>query len=248
VLYLSFGMPGNGPNRMNPNKKIARIIGVLFIVATVINIIGTSFIGSVINSPNWLSLISSNAVDIKIGSLLVFLSALASVSIAICLYPIIKKFNPYLALTAVIFRTIESVFYIVAAVGSLSLIVLGQEYLKAGSPNNSYFQTLGNYTLTACDVSGFIFAVIAFSLGAIAYYVIFYQAKLVPRWLSVWGILSSLLLLIAVFSALYHGPAFAIAGATMILAASIALQEMVLAVWLIVKGFNPSTIASGSVK
>lgn len=233
---------------MNTNIKIARTVGVLFIIATVVNIIGTSFIGSVLNSPNWLSLVSSNAVDIKTGSLLVFLSALASVSIAICLYPILKKYNPYLALTSVVFRTVESVFYIVSAVGSLSLIVLGQEYLKAGSPNNSYFQTLGNFILTARDVSGFIFAVIAFSLGAVAYYLIFYQTKLVPRWLSVWGIVSCLLLLTAVFSALYHGPAFAIAGVTMILAASIALQEMVLAVWLIVKGFNPSAIASLSDK
>lgn len=237
-------MPGSGLNKMNTNKNIARTVGVLFIVAIVINIVGTSFIGSVLNSPNWLSLISSNAGDIKIGSLLVFLSALASVSIGIWLYPILKKYNPYLALTAVIFRTIESVFYIVSAVGSLSLIVLGQEYLKAGSPDNSYFQTLGNFILTASEVSGFIFAVIAFSLGGIAYYYIFYQTKLVPHWLSVWGIISCLLLLTAVFSTLYHGPAFAIAGMTMILAASIALQEMVLAVWLIIKGFNSPVITS----
>ena len=187
---------------MNTNKKIARIIGVILIIATVVNIAGTRFIDSVLSSSNWLGMISAGAVQVKIGSLLVFLSALASVSIAICLYPILKKYNPYLALTAVIFRLIESVFYIVSAVGSLSLIVLGQEYLKAGSPNNSYFQTLGNFILTARDVSGFIFAVIAFSLGTIAYYFIFYQTKLVPRWLSVWGILSCFLLLIAVFSAL----------------------------------------------
>lgn len=227
---------------MNTNKKNAKIVGVLLIIATVANIIGTNFIDSVLDSPNWLGMVSAGAAQIKIGSLLVFLSALASVGIAIWLYPILKKYNPYLALTAVIFRTIESVFYIVSAVGSLSLIVLGQEYLKAGSPDNSYFQTLGNFILTAREVSGFIFAVIAFSFGAIVYYFIFYQTKLVPRWLSAWGIVSCLLLLFAVFSALYHGPAFAIVGATMILAASIALQEMVLAVWLIVKGFNPSAI------
>ena len=239
-------MPGNGLNKMKSNKKIARVIGVLFIAATVINIAGTRIIDSVLNSSNWLGMISANANQIKIGTFLVFLSALASVSIAIWLYPILKKYNPFLALTAVIFRAIEAVFYIVAAVGSLSLIVLGQEYLKAGSPNHSYFQTLGNYILTACDVSGFIFAVIAFSLGGLVYYYIFYQTKLVPRWLSVWGIVSCLLLLIAVFSALYRGPAFAIAGTTMILAVSIALQEMVLAVWLIVKGFNLSNITSVS--
>lgn len=229
---------------MNSNKKIARIVGVLFIVATAVNIAGTRFVDSILNSSNWLGIISAGAAQIKTGSFLVFLSALASVSIAICLYPILTKYNPYLALTAVIFRTIEAFFYIVSAVGSLSLIILGQEYLKAGSPNNSYYQTMGNFILTACDVSGFIFAVVAFSLGGLAYYVVFYQTKLVPRWLSVWGIISCLLLLTAVFSAIYNGPAFAIAGATMILAVSIALQEMVLAVWLILKGFNPAVISS----
>jgi len=232
--------------KMNSNRKIAITVGVLFIVATVVNIAGTRFIDSVLSSSDWLEMISAGAVQVKLGSFLVFLSALASVSIAIWLYPILKKYNPFLALTAVIFRTIESIFYIVSAIGSLSLINLGQEYLKAGSPQNSYFQTIGNFVLTARDVSGFIFAVIAFSLGGFAYYYIFYQTKLVPRWLSVWGILSCLMLSIAVFSALYNGPPFAIAGTTMILAASIALQEMVLAVWLIVKGFNPSVIASAS--
>jgi len=236
----------NNMGKMNSNKKIATTVGVLFIVATVVNIAGTRFIHSVLSSSDWLGMISAGAVQVKLGSFLVFLSALASVSIAIWLYPILKKYNPFLALTAVIFRTIESIFYIVSAIGSLSLINLGQEYLKAGSPRNSYFQTIGNFVLTARDVSGFIFAVIAFSFGGLAYYYIFYQTKLVPRWLSVWGILSCLMLLIAVFSALYNGPPFAIAGTTMILAASIALQEMVLAMWLIVKGFNPSVIASAS--
>lgn len=219
-------------------SKVAKIVGVLFIVATFVNIAGTSVMKSTLTASNWLSLASENANQLKIGSVLVFISALASVSIAIWLFPILKKYNPYLALTAVIFRAIEAVFYIVSAVGSLSLIVLGQEYLKAGSPSGSYFQTIGNLVLTARDAAGFVFAVIAFAFGGLAYYYIFYQTKLVPRWLSVWGILSCLSLLVAVFTAVSNGPAFAIAGPMMALAASIFLQEIVLAVWLIVKGFN----------
>ena len=232
---------------MDTNKKTARIVGVLFIIATVSSIVGTIVVGSTLDtSSSWLGFISAHAVQIKVSSLLHFIAALGSVSIAVWLYPILKKYNPYLALTAVVFRTIEAVFYTVAAVGSLSLITIGQEYLKAGSPKDSFFQALGNYLLTTRDAASFIFAVIAFVLVALAYYFIFYQSKLVPLWLSVWGILSCIFLLIAVFSSLYNGPAFAIAGKTMILAASIAIQEMVLAVWLIVKGFNPSAIASKS--
>lgn len=225
-------------------KTVAKIVGILLITATVINVIGNDLIRPVLSSENWLSVVSEQANQIKLGSILVFVSALASVGIAIWLYPILKKYNPYLALTAVIFRVIEAVFYTVSVVGALALITLGQEYLKAGSPSDSYFQVIGSFVLTARDASGFVFAVTAFALGALAYYYIFYRAKLVPRWLSVWGIISCIILLIAVYSAVSSGPAFAIAGPTMMLAASIALQEMVLAIWLIVKGFSPSVVTS----
>jgi len=233
---------------MNSNRKIAMIVGFLFIIATVVGVAGGRVLDSALSKSNWLGLVSTNANTIKIGVTLMLIAALASVSIAVWLYPVLKKYNPYLALTAVIFRAIEAVFYIVAVAVTLPLIALGQEYLKAGSPDSSYFQTIGNYVLTIKDGSGFFFAVIPFALGALAYYYIFYQSRLVPRWLSVWGILSCLALLVASFSALFSGPPFAIAGGWMILAAPIALQEMVLAVWLIVKGFNPSAIASEAAK
>jgi hypothetical protein len=205
-------------------RKVAVVIGVLFIIATVVNVAGTNLIGSALSA--------ANMGILKIGSLFQFISALCSVGIAVWLYPILKKYNPYLALTAVIFRTIEAVFYILSALLSLSLTTIGQGLLTD--------TTIQNYILTVRDISGFVYAVLAFIAAGIAYYVIFYQTKLVPRWLSVWGILSCLTLLIAVLSAIYHGPAFTISGPMMILAAPIALQEMVLAIWLIVKGFNSS--------
>lgn len=219
-------------------RKIATIVGLMLIVATVVNVAGSRIISSVLSNSNWLDTIFTNTNPIKIGVVMLLISALASVSIAVWLYPILRKYNPYLALTAVVFRTIEAVFYIVAAVVTLPLIDLGRKYLEAGSPDNSYFQTIGSYILTLKDGSGFIFAVIPFALGGLAYYFVFYQSKLVPRWLSVWGILACFTLLAASSVALFGGPPFTIAGSMMVLAAPIALQEMVLAVWLIVKGFN----------
>ena len=193
-------------------RKIAIVVGGLFIVATVVNLIGSNIIHS--------SLSSGNMVNLKIGALLNFIAALSSVSIAIWLYPILKKYNPYLALTAVVFRAIEAVFYIISIALSLSLAYFGKELLPMS------------------DVFGFVFAVLAFIPGGIAYYIVFYQTKLIPRWLSVWGILSCLTLLVSVLSAIFNGPPFAVGGPMMVLAAPIALQEMVLAVWLIAKGFK----------
>jgi hypothetical protein len=86
--------------------------------------------------------------------------------------------------------------------------------------------------------------VFAFSLGALMYYWIFYQSKLVPRWLSVWG-------LIGVTLGIANGLYDMFGGITnetisMVLDLPIFVQEMVLALWLIVKGFNVSAMAAPS--
>jgi hypothetical protein len=76
------------------------------------------------------------------------------------------------------------------------------------------------------------------------YYYVFYQSKLIPRWLSGWGLIGAVLMILACVLTVVDGQPFSISGMLMLLAAPIAVQEMVLAVWLIVKGFNPTVIAS----
>jgi hypothetical protein len=86
-------------------------------------------------------------------------------------------------------------------------------------------------------------AVFAFCLGAFMYYCLFLQSRLIPRWLSGFGIVAIILMMAACVLALFSGNRIT---SYIPLAAPIAVQEMVLAVWLIVKGFNPSVIASSS--
>ena len=83
--------------------------------------------------------------------------------------------------------------------------------------------------------------VFAFSLGAAMYYVLFYQSRLVPRWLSGWGIVAVIVMMTACLLALFSDTP--ITGYTL-LVLPIAVQEMVLAVWLLVKGFSPSVLQS----
>ena len=80
--------------------------------------------------------------------------------------------------------------YIVAVVGLLSLLTLSQEYVKAGASNASVFQVSGT-VLLAIQNGPAELGVIAFTVGALMYYYVFYQSKLIPRWLSGWGILAA---------------------------------------------------------
>jgi len=227
-------------------RKIARIAGGLFIIATLASILSLPFLGSV-NASNYLVSISANGNQVMTGILLAFIAAIASASIAISLYPILRKYSEGLALGAVGFRLIEGVLYIVGIVGLFYLLTLSQEFVKAGAPSSSYFQTLGVLLLAGYHWVSNAGAPLVFSLGASMYYYIFYQTKLVPRWLSGWGLVGATLCLASSLLVM-----FSLIGSfstsQVVLNLPIAVQEMALAVWLIVKGFNPSAIALRSAK
>jgi len=232
---------------MNTNKKIAIIAGVLFIIATVASVLGTLFSKPILDATDYLIKISANENRIAIGALFKFIAAAASAGIAISLYPILKKYNQGLALGSVGFRIIEGMLGIVGVICLLLLTTLSQEFVKAGAPDSSYFQTSGALIVAVRDWMGNVAGLLAFGLGALMYYYIFFQTKLVPRWLSGWGLIG--IILIIVISMLVMFRVIAPMSTTQIvLAVPIGLQEMVLAVWLIVKGFNPSAIASLSAK
>ena len=145
--------------------------------------------------------------------------------------------NETLAIGSIVFRgVLEAVTYIAIAIISLLILTLSQEYVKAEAPDASYFQTTGALLLAAEDWITHILAIV-FSIGALIIYYLFYQSTLIPRWLSIWGIIGGLLYLSV--------PLLGIFGSALdILMAPLAIQEMVLAVWLITKGFNSSAIAS----
>lgn len=233
---------------MNTNRRTAIVAGVLFIIATAASVLGSGLTGSIVGAPDYLVQIAANKNTVVLGALLTFVAAAGSAGIAISLYPVLRKHNEGLAMGAVGFRLVEAVFYIVGALGLLALLSLGQEYASAGSQAAPTLQVVGALLLAVRSWAGFVFGVISFCVGAAMYYYVLYRSRLIPRWLSAWGLAGialvfSMALLIA-FGERPSGPS----GSLALLAVPIALQEMVLAVWLIAKGFNPSAIATLSAK
>ena len=235
-------------SKINTNRKTAVIAGTLFIVATTASLLGNSLTGPVLGGPDYLSSVSSHGNRIIAGALLSFLAAVTSSGIAISLYPVLKKYSEGLAIGAVGFRLIEGIFYMVGALCLLALLPVSHQFVSAGTQDASTLQTIGHLLLALNDLAGFVFGVLAFCLGGLMYYLVFYQARLIPRWLSVWGIVALVLLLTAVFLTLFDGEPYSVSGNLIFLALPIALQEMVLALWLIIKGFNSTAPTSESVK
>jgi hypothetical protein len=224
---------------MNP-RKTARIVGVLFIIGTVAGIL--SFIGvGPQGTPDYLVNVYANGNQVITGALLVLIMGVAIAPIPVMLFPILKKYNESLALGYVVFRVLEVATYIGIVVSWLLLLTLSQEYVLAGAPDASHYQTLGTLVKAVGEWIDPIL-VIVFSISALILNYIFYRSKLVPRWLSGWGLFGATLHLAEGLLAVFGFPDISVLGIPVYL--PIGLQEMVYAVWLIVKGFNPSAINS----
>jgi hypothetical protein len=217
-------------------RKRAIITGTLFIVATASSLVSASILGSSLAAPDYLAKISAVQSRMILSVIFQFVAAATSAGIAMSLYPVLRKHNEGLALGAVGFRIIEGVFYLVAALGLLSLVSLSQEYVRVGAALASQFQIIGTMIMAVRKWAGFVLAVVAFCIGASMYYYVFFRTKLVPRWLSGWGLVALAILLTMVILVMFGGEP---SGMILVLALPIAVQEMVLAVWLIAKGFDP---------
>jgi hypothetical protein len=226
-------------------RKNAISVGVLFIIATVLGVMGKmKFLSPILDAPDLLIKVSNNQNQVIIGSLLVLASAFACAGIAIGLYPVLRKHNEALALGSVGFRVMEAMLYIVGVVCTLSLLTLSQGSASAGTANASPFQISGSLLLAVKDSAGML-SVITFTMGALMYYFILFRSKLIPRWLSGWGLVAAVISLTCILLTIF-GLLIPFSTVFILLQLPIGLQEMVLAVWLIAKGFNQTAIASVS--
>jgi len=230
---------------MNSNRKTAIIVGVLFIIALVLDIIGRGIYEPILNAPDFLVNAYPNKIQLIIGILLEFICAPAIVLIPIMLFPILKKYNESIALGYVGFRFLEGILFIFMVINSLSLISLSQEYLNSGAGDASYFQILGNSIQAKNDWATLIY-IIVFTLGALMFYYLLYQSKIIPRFISVWGLIAAALLLTGALLGMLD--LIPLSKVMIFFGPPIALNEIVLAVWLIAKGFNSSAIPSKSAK
>jgi hypothetical protein len=225
---------------MNSNRKTAVITGVLFIIATLTGPILAAPLIPDLTGTDYLIKLSAHTNPVAVGVLLMIIGYFACAGIAIALYPVLKERSTGLALGSVIFRTIETTFYLLGVASLLSLLALGQQFGTTEAANRTSLQVIGNLLVSVRDYAALV-AVFAFCVGAFMYYYVFFQSRLVPRWLSGFGIVAITMLMVACVLALFSGNRIT---SYITLAAPIALQEMVLAVWLIIKGFNPSVSAS----
>ena len=168
------------------------------------------------------------------AAVLYLIAAATSVGIAVALYPLLRQVNAGVALGSVVFRSIEAVFYTAAVVNLLSILPLGRHLATAPADSRASIHAIADSLLSMRDHAT-LAGVFAFCVGALMYYALFYRSRLVPRWLSGWGLAGAFLMLTACLLALFSDRP--VTGYALLIL-PILVQEMALAAWLLTKGFS----------
>ncbi|HET9646792.1 MAG TPA: DUF4386 domain-containing protein, partial [Microlunatus sp.] len=228
--------PSTGVRRTYRGNAIAA--GVLLIACTVSSILSAAFLGSALDAPDYLTELAARGNQAIMTALVEFVWAATGAGVAIALYPALRRHSPTLALGAVAGRLVEGVFVMIGSLGLLVLVTVSQDSVIAGSSTPA-FQATADAVLGVREWAHGFVGLLAFLTGATMYYLVLYHARLIPRWLSGWGLAATALAFIAT---VYAGStqAFGFSTLNTVLNIPIGLQEMVMALWLIAKGFNPT--------
>ena len=231
----------------NQKKKIMSIknefilLGIAFISVFILSIIFAMLMSSVTGSEFEEHQISKILVNIELNSSLMRLAILVEVLNSICivflatmLYTIFKNENKILSLVAFGWWILEVAILSVMVIGLYGLIPLSQQFLEAGTPEDSHFLALAHFLYYGIYDFGFILHNVFFAIGGILWYYQFYKSSTVPKVLGFWGLISICLFTGYIFVKLYY-PELTV---SMLLLAPYIPFEIVIGSWFIYKGLK----------
>ncbi len=219
---------------MNVTERKSRWIGGLMIVGVATGILS---IVPAIDTTEYLTEAARNVNQTAAGALFQFTMAIVYVAIAVLFFPILEKHGKSLAIGFVSLRLIAASLVIFGAILLASLLAISQEFGKLPSRDPQIFEVLGQVLKAMRDHTNHVYMILALCCGNALMYVLLIKSRLVPRWITVWGLVGivltgggSILILFQVLDV--------ISVAYLALNAPTALLEIVFALWLLIKGLG----------
>jgi hypothetical protein len=213
---------------MNSFRKTSLVAGILYLITFVS--IPTIALYSSVHEKNYLLNGGPDTATI-VGGILEIIVALASIGSAVALYPVLKKQNEGFALGLVASRILEACTIFVGVAFILSIVTLRRDGAGADSLATSH-ALVALYDRIFLLGQSFMPAINDLLLG-----VLLYQSRLVPRFLSIIGIIGSVPLIAGYFAVMFGiiGQHDGLSGLAALL---VALFEFSLGIYLIIKGFK----------
>ena len=231
---------------MNTYRMNAVMAGALYFLGTVFGVLGGVIGGKVLASiisgtplagVDMLGLVVADSPQLTGGAFLTLMMGISLMAMTAFLYPIIRKDSEELALGMLLFRgALEGTGYLLSALGISTLVVLGSEYVATGA-SSAALQSMGNILYQFLGLTG-AFTSIVFLVGSTCLYVSFYRTRLIPRWLTVWGLIGVVPYMAYALLHIFHVDT----GIGIYLQVLLGIQELVMGLWLVIKGFNQDAV------
>ncbi len=225
--------------RLGPDayRTTARAVGVLFLAGMVVGIGGNGLIRSIVGAPDHLATVSANSRLLAIGAMLMLLAAVWDAAHGILMFPVLKRHGERIAFGYLGYRIVDAVFIGLWILFLLLQIPLGREYLNAGAADTASLQALSAVSMQASQYA-YQIAMIFVGLAGLLLCSAFYRARLVPRFVAVWGLVG--------YAVHLGGAVLELLGFNLGLIAVLpgGLWELFIGVWLIVKGFSAAPAPS----
>ena len=184
---------------------------------------------------NYLFATSSSANQIIISCLLGVLSGLLSVIISIVLFPIFKRYNATLAYIYFAFCILEFVAISIDNVSVLSLLELSKEYVNNEGENSDTYKIMGTVLYGRHWWTHYFTLLISCFPVFVLYYTL-YLTKLIPRIISIFGIIAVFLMFTEEILSMFGG------SISMNMLLPMGLIQLFLPLWLLFKGLNSSIL------
>ena len=214
----------NQQNQMiDSNKLASRTFGIAFLIGYLSYGVGFALVNSLINAPGGLSAIYASKNQVIFATI--------NIGLGIIMTPLLKPFNKTLTYGYLSAAIASTVMLIIGAIFILLLVPLSEEFVKAGSADANYFQTLSILCKRA-NFFAYQIGMVIWGLGGLMFCYLLYLSKFVPQWMSVWGFIAYVIFI--------SGAIFALFGYNIDVLLDIpgGLFEIFLSFWLITKGFN----------
>lgn len=223
---------------MKSYKSQATDLGILFVAVRVTGSIGFALISPIINTSDFLYQVNNRKTILLIGSLFEFIEILCVIGIVVTLFPMMRKFNERFALWYSSVRILEAVTLLVIVLSCLILIPLSDLYVQLANAEIPTMESIGKLLVLVHEKWTNLPVSIFYCTSAIVIQFFFIKTKLIPLFISIWGLISAILLLIV---APFEVLGFEYLG---LVGISMGLNEIFLGIWLIIKGFNEVNILS----
>jgi hypothetical protein len=217
--------------KTNPTRRTAVLVGALFLVATATFLVSSVLLTPILSGPGYLAAVGKNSTLVIAAALLALIDGLAVVGIAAALYPILSRRHPALAVAYAGMRIAELAIIAGYVLTALLLVSLARSETAAGTATTAAL-------LVASRHWSLMFVYLFNGVAGLLLSYVFLRTRIVPRELSVLGLAGYAALFVgATLDALGLIDTAAGAGAVALVPGG--LFELLLPIWLFVRGFRP---------